>query len=184
MNPDDDWSTSESLNRALFECVNDVAAECLAEMERERQQQAEQVSRPIGRRRYVLREREEARQLLFVDYFADEPRWGLTTLEARDTYFSHRLDGIDRPGLTQLQKCTAAIRQLAYDIMADIFDEYLHVGETTGRECVKTFCKVIVEAFSNTYLRRPTADDCQYLMNLHERVHGFPEMLGSIDCMH
>ena len=65
-----------------------------------------------------------------------------------------------------------------------MFDEYLHVGETTGRECLKTFCKLVVEAFGDTYLRRPTADDCQSLMRMHETVHGFPGMLGSIDCMH
>ncbi|XP_047961525.1 uncharacterized protein LOC125206295 [Salvia hispanica] len=61
---------------------------------------------------------------------------------------------------------------------------YLHVGDTTGRECLKKFCKIVVEAFGDTYLRRPTADDCHRLMRMHEMVHGFPRMLGSIDCMH
>ncbi|XP_047979015.1 uncharacterized protein LOC125220930 [Salvia hispanica] len=65
-----------------------------------------------------------------------------------------------------------------------MFDEYLHVGDTTGRECLKKFCKLVVEAFGYTYLRRPTANDCQSLMRMHETVHGFPGMLGSIDCMH
>ena len=65
-----------------------------------------------------------------------------------------------------------------------MFDEYLHVGDTTGRECLKKFCKLVVEAFGDTYLRRPTADNCQSLMRMHETVHGFPGMLGSIDCMH
>ncbi|XP_047938127.1 uncharacterized protein LOC125185608 [Salvia hispanica] len=63
----------------------------------------------------------------------------------------------------------------------DMFDEYLHVGDTTGRECPKKFCKLVVEAFGDTYLRRPTADDCQSLMRMHETVHRFPGMLGSID---
>ena len=44
------------------------------------------------------------------------------------------------PGLAPLHKCTVALRQLAYDTMADMFDEYLHVGETTGRNCLKNFC--------------------------------------------
>ena len=77
-----------------------------------------------------------------------------------------------------------AIRQLAYGTTADMFDEYLHVGETTGRSCLKNFGKGVVEAFGDTYLRRPTADDCQSLMRMHETVHSFPGMLGSIDCMH
>ncbi|KAL1567330.1 hypothetical protein AAHA92_02820 [Salvia divinorum] len=106
------------------------------------------------------------------------------TLEAHDTYFQYRTDGIGRPELTSLQKCTTVIRQLAYGGTADMFDKYLHVGETTGRECLKKFCAGVVEAFSDTYLRKPNAADCQSLLNLHERTHEFPGMLGSIDCMH
>ncbi|XP_047961986.1 uncharacterized protein LOC125206808 [Salvia hispanica] len=157
------------------------------------------VPRPIRRRTYVPREHDVAHERLFADYFAENPRWGANVfhrrfimsrdlflrivhmLEGRDEYFQYREDGIGRPGLTPLQKCTVAIRQLAYDTTADMFDEYLHVGDTTGRECLKKFCKLVVEAFGDTYLRRPTANDCQSLMRMHETVHGFPGMLGSID---
>ncbi|XP_047948846.1 uncharacterized protein LOC125194642 [Salvia hispanica] len=206
MNPDDyNLSTSDgcrrALTRALFDAVNEAKAECLAQMQRE-QAAVARVPRPIRRRTYVPREHDVAHERLFADYFAENPRWGpnvfhrrfrmsrdlflriVHTLEGRDEYFQYREDGIGRPGLTPLQKCTVAIRQLAYDTTADMFDEYLHVGETTGRECLKTFCKLVVEAFGDTYLRRPTADDCQSLMRMHETVHGFPGMLGSIDCMH
>ncbi|XP_047948927.1 uncharacterized protein LOC125194739 [Salvia hispanica] len=147
-------------------------------MERERdaaEQATAQIPRPIRLRTFVRREHDLAHQRLFADYFAEQPRWGPTvfhhrfrmrrvlfisivqTLEARDEYFQYWVDGIDRPGLTPLQKCTVAIRQLAYGTTADMFDEYLHVGETTGRDCLKNFCRGIVEAYSDTYLRRPTA---------------------------
>ena len=33
-------------------------------------------------------------------------------------------------------------------------------------------------------MRRPTLQDIQRLHAKHEELHGFPEMLGSIDCMH
>ena len=75
------------------------------------------------------------------------------TLEGRDEYFQYREDEIGRPGLTPLQKCTVETRQLAYGTTTDMFDEYLHVGETTGPECLKTFCKLVVEAFGDTYSR-------------------------------
>ncbi|XP_047978831.1 uncharacterized protein LOC125220727 [Salvia hispanica] len=145
------------------------------------------------------REHDVAHERLFADYFAENPRWGpnvfhrrfrmsrdlflriVHTLEGRDEYFQYREDGIGRPGLTALQKCTVASRQLAYGSTADMFDEYLHVEDTTGRECLKKFCKLVVEAFGDTYLRRPTADDCQSLVRMHETVHGFPGMLGSIN---
>ncbi|XP_047979207.1 uncharacterized protein LOC125221126 [Salvia hispanica] len=104
------------------------------------------------------------------------------TLEGRDEYFQYREYGIGRLGLTPLQKCTVAIRQLAYGTTTDMFNEYLHVRETTGRECLKNFCKGVVETFGHTYLRRPTADNCQMLMRMHETVHDFPGMLGSIEC--
>ncbi|KAL1546107.1 hypothetical protein AAHA92_22755 [Salvia divinorum] len=107
-----------------------------------------------------------------------------TSLSARYEYFQQRPDCSGRTGLSPLQKCTYAIRQLAYDGGADMFDEYLHVAETTGRECMKYFCKGVIETFGATYLRSPTPADCQGLLDLHGRVHGFPEMLGSIDCMH
>ncbi|XP_047965230.1 uncharacterized protein LOC125209688 [Salvia hispanica] len=207
MNPDDyDLSTSDgcrrALTRALFDAVNEAKAECLAQMQREQAVAEARVPRPIRRRTYVPREHDVAHERLFADYFAENSRWGpnvfhrrfrmsrdlflriVHTLEGRDEYFQYREDEIGRPGLTPLQKCTVAIRQLAYGTTADMFNEYLHVGDTTGRECLKKFCKLVVEAFGDTYLRRPTADDCQSLMRMHETVHGFPGMLGSIDCMH
>ena len=90
------------------------------------------------------------------------------TLEGRDEYFQYRTDDIVRPGLTPLQKCMVAIRQVAYGTTTDMFDKYLHVGE----------------AYSSTYLRSPTTEDFQGLMRMHEMVHGFPGMLGSLNCMH
>lgn len=37
--------------------------------------------------------------------------------------------------------------------------------------------------FGPQYLRKPTLDDVQRLLYMHEE-RGFPGMLGSIDCMH
>ncbi|XP_047961642.1 uncharacterized protein LOC125206431 [Salvia hispanica] len=187
MNPGDyDLSTSDgcrwALTRALFDAVNEATAECLSQMQREAEAAAvARVSRPIRRRTYVPHEHDVAHERLFADYFAEQPRWGpnvfhrrfrmsrdlflriVHTLERRDEYFQYREDGIGRPGFTLLQKCTVAIRQLAYGTTTDMFDEYLHVGE-----CPKKFCKIVVEAFGDTYLRRPTSDDCQRLMRMHE----------------
>ncbi|XP_047948950.1 uncharacterized protein LOC125194767 [Salvia hispanica] len=56
-------------------------------------------------------------------------------LEARDEYFKWREDAAHKKGPSPLTKCTVALRQLAYDTTADMFDEYLHVGDTTDREC-------------------------------------------------
>ncbi|XP_042051273.1 uncharacterized protein LOC121796501 [Salvia splendens] len=103
-------------------------------------------------------------------------------MEVRDEYFQQRLDAAHRIGLSLFTKCMVALRQLAYGTTADMFDEYLHVEDTTRRECLAKFCEGVVDAFSNTYLRKPNAADCQFPMKMHGRVHVFPGMLGSIDC--
>ncbi|KAJ9540661.1 hypothetical protein OSB04_027167 [Centaurea solstitialis] len=46
-------------------------------------------------------------------------------------------------GFSALQKCTSAIRQLAYGSDSDASDEYLRMSETTSRDCLENFCKAI-----------------------------------------
>ena len=40
-----------------------------------------------------------------------------------------------------------------------MFGEYLHVADTTGRECLKKYCKPVIQIFGPSYLRKPTAQD-------------------------
>jgi hypothetical protein len=49
-------------------------------------------------------------------------------------YFCERYNTIDHAGLIVLQKCTAALRQLAYGIAADTIHEYLKLEKTTVLE--------------------------------------------------
>ncbi|XP_042472524.1 uncharacterized protein LOC122055216 [Zingiber officinale] len=46
-----------------------------------------------------------------------------------------RDDAARRKGLSSLQKCTAAIRQLSYGVPADHLDEHLRMGESTTIKC-------------------------------------------------
>ncbi|XP_047979539.1 uncharacterized protein LOC125221462 [Salvia hispanica] len=105
-------------------------------------------------------------------------------LERRYEFFRIREDAAGKPGHTPLQKCTAAIRQLAYGGPTDMFDEYLHIGKSSAVECLLNFCAGVRSIFGDHYLRHPNPEDCQRLINMHGSVHGFPGMLGSIDCMH
>ncbi|XP_042003815.1 uncharacterized protein LOC121752788 [Salvia splendens] len=100
-------------------------------------------------------------------------------LSARCLDFQQCWDATDKPGLSRLQKCTTAIRQLSYGGAADLFDEYLHVDDMTGRECLKKFYKGVIQTSGPTYLRKPTAQECLFLLDLHERVHDFSGMLVS-----
>jgi hypothetical protein len=51
-----------------------------------------------------------------------------------------------------IQKCTAAIRQLANGSPADQLDEYIKIGESTVVECLKMFVQGVVEVFGAKYL--------------------------------
>jgi hypothetical protein len=101
-------------------------------------------------------------------------------LSETSSYFCERYDAT---GLTVLQKCTTALRQLAYVMAADTIDEYMKLGKTTILECLEYYCSVIIECFGNEFLRRPTIADTQRLLVKAEK-RGFSGMLGSIDCMH
>ena len=104
-------------------------------------------------------------------------------LEQEVDYFKPSQDATGRSSLTALQKCTAAIRQLAYGGGADTVDEYVRLGETTARKCLHHFTNAIIHLFGDEYLRYPTPEDLQRLLYIGEQ-RGFPGMVGSIDCMH
>nr|KYP45380.1 hypothetical protein KK1_033087 [Cajanus cajan] len=63
----------------------------------------------------------------------------ITTLTNHDEYFRTRIDATRRRGLSPLQKCTAALRILAYGSPADSVDEYILIGENTVVECLQRF---------------------------------------------
>uniref|UniRef100_A0A0D3CQ84 DDE Tnp4 domain-containing protein n=1 Tax=Brassica oleracea var. oleracea TaxID=109376 RepID=A0A0D3CQ84_BRAOL len=106
----------------------------------------------------------------------------IDTLSANVPFFQQRKDVVGRLGLSTLQKCTAAIRMLAYGCAADAIDEYLRLGESTTLSCLTNFTEAIIQLFGDEYLRRPTLEDLQRLLDIGE-MRGFPRMIGSIDCM-
>ena len=98
-------------------------------------------------------------------------------------YFRLRRDAFGKVGLSPLQKCTAAIRMLAYGTPADLMDETFGVAESTAMECMIYFVQGIRHLFGQQYMRRPTSEDIQRLLKVAED-RGFLGMLGSLDCMH
>ena len=117
-------------------------------------------------------------------FFADGLGCGKNCFSALFTWWRRATSTSNSGKMPPLTKCMVALRQLAYGTTTDMFDEHLHVGDTTGRECLAKFCESVVDAFDTTYLCKPNVEDCQFLMRMHNWVHGFPGMLGSIDCMH
>ncbi|XP_057744733.1 uncharacterized protein LOC130962549 [Arachis stenosperma] len=95
-------------------------------------------------------------------------------------YFQQRVDATGRRGLSPLQKCTAAIRILAYGVAADAVDNYVRIGESTTIECLKKFVEGVILVFENEYLRKPNSNDVRRMLQMAEG-RDFPGMLGSID---
>ncbi|KAI3747482.1 hypothetical protein L6452_09940 [Arctium lappa] len=81
-----------------------------------------------------------------------------------------------------LQKCTGAIRVLAYGTSVDAVDEYLRMSESTTREALMNFVDGVISCFGDEYLRKPNEDDLARLLYAGNQ-RGFPGMIGSIGCM-
>ncbi|XP_018487830.2 uncharacterized protein LOC108858395 [Raphanus sativus] len=153
------------------------------------------------KRIFIERNREEGDNKLWQDYFSETPTYDhslfrrrfrmnkplflriVHRLSTEVPYFQATEDAAGRRSLSPLQKCTAAIRQLAYGGGADTVDEYVRLGETTARKCLHKFTAGIIHLFGDQYLRRPTPEDLDRLLRDGEE-RGFPGMVGSIDCMH
>ena len=88
-----------------------------------------------------------------------------------------------RDSHSPLQKCTAAIRMLGYGTPADALDEVLKIAASTSLECLGKFAEGVIECFGGEYLRAPTSDELEKIIQQNES-RGFPGMIGSIDCMH
>ncbi|XP_057789832.1 uncharacterized protein LOC131006678 [Salvia miltiorrhiza] len=156
---------------------------------------------PTSRRRYCDRERELGAERLINDYFGTSPTYPpevfrrrfrmqqtlfLRIVEAayaNDEFFQQRRDATGRLGLSALQKCTAAMRVLAYGTSSDVVDEYLRMSSSATREALVHFVEGVISCFGDTYLRRPNEQDLTRLLYVGEQ-RGFPGMIGSIDCMH
>jgi hypothetical protein len=72
---------------------------------------------------------------------------------------------------------------LTYGVPADATDEYVRIRESTAIESLRRLVAAVVDLFEEEYLRYPNEADTTRLLALGEQ-NGFPDMLGSIDCMH
>ncbi|CAM8886269.1 unnamed protein product [Rhodiola kirilowii] len=142
-------------------------------------------------KRVIDRDREAGHERLENDYFSPNPVYPAETFRRRyrmgkhvflrivdalshyDPYFQQRVDALGRKGLSPLQKCTAAMRMLAYGVFADAVDDYVRIGESTAIECLKKFVTDVIVIFEGEYLRKPNSNDVQRLLEMGE-ARGFP----------
>ncbi|XP_056843307.1 uncharacterized protein LOC108808770 [Raphanus sativus] len=187
-------SSEDGLDERLDEIFDDICDDTIDNI-------IEAQTKKQKKRAYIERNREAGHNRLWNDYFSEYPTYeehlfrrrfhmnkGLFmhivyALSENVPFFQQRRDATGRFGLSALQKCTAALRMLAYGSAADAVDEYLRLGETMALSCLHHFTDGVIHLFEDEYLRRPTAEDLQRLLDIGEK-RGFPGMVGSIDCMH
>ena len=148
----------------------------------------------------VNRDRVEGHERLYRDYFATPCMYEsffrrrfrmsrplflriVNEVEQYNPYFIQRTDAIGVLSLSSLQKITAAYRILAYRTPTDSVDEYIIIGKSTAIESLRRFVKAIIAMFGDHYLRSPNNINIARFLQTGEQ-RGFPDMLGSIDCMH
>ncbi|GJV86251.1 putative nuclease HARBI1 [Tanacetum coccineum] len=137
-------------------------------------QAAYEASKPKVHRTPVERDHYGAHDRLVMAYFSEHPQYDEATFK--------RYDCTGQRSISALMKCTSAIRQMAYEAVPDSLNEYLQMGATTARDSLRIFCKVIMNLYGKEFLRKPTYTDIEKLYTYHNEKHGFPGMLGSIDC--
>ncbi|GJZ97065.1 ALP1-like protein isoform X1 [Tanacetum coccineum] len=87
-----------------------------------------------------------------------------------------------KESISPLIKCTSVIRQLAYGVNASFLDEYMQISERSSRMALDHFCQAVREIYGPEFLRKSTVTDIEKFYRHHEEKHGFPGMLGSLDC--
>ncbi|GJX69291.1 ALP1-like protein [Tanacetum coccineum] len=159
-------------------------------------------SNPKVHRTRVERDHYGAHDRLVMAYFSENPEYDEATFRDRfrmsrrlftkivrevtdaSHFFKERYDCTGHRSISALMKCTSAVRQLTYGCVPDSLDEYLQMYATTARDSLRIFCKVIMNLYGEEFLRKPTYTDMKKLYVYHDEKHGFPGMLGIINCTH
>ncbi|XP_051197095.1 uncharacterized protein [Lolium perenne] len=130
--------------------------------------------------------------MLYVDYIVDDPLHDETVFRHRfrmgrnlflkivyalreyDSYFRRKLDCTGMAGFSVIQKCTVAMRMLAYGAPGDSTDDYLRMAESTVLNCFYRFYRAVIALFGDIYLRSPTEEEREVLFEFVVVLKGDP----------
>ncbi|XP_058771943.1 uncharacterized protein LOC131645627 [Vicia villosa] len=172
-----DSNKSNNLNKLFWEVIEEELMDntdeelLLSMLEKERQSRN---SSRRKRRSVIDRNREEGHIRLFNNYFSENPVY--TDAQFRRRFRMHR---------HLFLRIVETLRNYDeyFQMRVDATDEYVRIGESTAIECLERFVRGVNEVFGAEYLRRPNSNDVEHLLQMRESC-GFPDMLGSIYCMH
>ena len=174
-------------------------------LEEDEEEQDDDDRVPKRKRQYIKWDHERARACVHLDYWGSPtPLFNdrmfertfrvtrrvadllLSTVAAKEPFFTDRVDALGKAAICPKVKILMALKLLAYGCSPSAFHDYFQMGLSTGRLCLKLFCRVICrdEELCSVYLRTFTRADAMRVSALHEEQHGVPGMVGSLDCMH
>ena len=90
-----------------------------------------------------------------------------------EPFFQQRIDATGKLQAHPLQKVVAAFRVIAYGEAADRADEYVRLSRTTIATSIKLLMDFIVKRWGPTYLRRPSQDELNQIME-RNKERGIP----------
>ena len=103
------------------------------------------------------------------------------TVLSMDSFFHQKQDCCGHLRASSDQKLCAALRILSTGAAADTLVDYFRLSETLLLDTMRRFCKTLIAAFGDEYLRRPTASDISSIQRDFAEL-GFPGCLGAVDC--
>nr|XP_043638154.1 uncharacterized protein LOC122609161 [Erigeron canadensis] len=167
------------------EMLNTFVAFLEDEEEEEEAESSRMANIPRIPRRTIPTKHVEAATRLYSHYFAPQPVYPAD-------YFRRRFRMPKEMFLCIVQDIHSfnAIQPLPkhfaffHNAPTDVLDEYLEMGAQTSADSLNCFCKYVVQLCHSEFLRKPTQEDVNRVTAKHEAVHGFPGMLGSVDCMY
>ncbi|XP_070668840.1 uncharacterized protein [Malus domestica] len=151
-------------------------------------------------RSFVQHDREKCHDRMMKDYFIERLRYShdfrrrfqmrrelfesiLNIVIHHDYYFARKIEVVGQQSLSPHHKLTSTFWILANGCSADLTDEYCLLADSTTIENLKRFCKAIEAIYGTIYLCKPNREDLKRLLHKADK-RDFPDMIGSLDCMH
>ena len=94
-------------------------------------------------------------------------------------------DAIGEAGIRAEVKVLCTLKTIAFGCSPVAFRDYYQLCQMTGTEGLKAFFRAILKSdLPSIYLRKTTEADVQRITEMHEKQHGVPGLLLSLDCLH
>jgi hypothetical protein len=103
--------------------------------------------------------------------------WIVEDVTTKNQYFVQKRDAYHHLVFSPLQKCTTAMKMLAYGRPTDFLDDVIRMGESTILECLKKFSSTLISVYTMEYLRPPIVKEVNRILACNG-AKWFPGMLG------